>query len=80
MRSIPLPSEFAVWRFGISLALFGDAGTTWFRGDRLSFRSFSSGYGAGADFLLPYSYVVRLEYAYNNFFHGQFILNLRGAV
>ena len=26
-----LPDEFTVWQFGISLALFADAGTTWFR-------------------------------------------------
>lgn len=77
---LPLPDQFTVWRFGISLALFTDAGVTWFRGDKIQLRSFASGYGAGIVFLLPYSYVVRTEYAYNEYFKGQFILNLRGPI
>jgi outer membrane protein assembly factor BamA len=80
VTALPLPPEFSVWRFGVSAALFGDAGVVWFRGDRLQLRSFASGYGAGLVFLLPYSYVVRLEYALNEYRRGQFIFNLRGAI
>ncbi|MCK5573107.1 MAG: BamA/TamA family outer membrane protein [Bacteroidetes bacterium] len=77
---IPLPPEFAYWRFGIGLALFGDTGTTWFRGEKLTWRFLYSGFGGGLDFLLPYSLVVRLQYAWNNHFQGQFILDLRKPV
>jgi outer membrane protein assembly factor BamA len=74
---IPLPEEFTVWRFGIALALFADAGTIWYRGDTVSLDSFYSGYGAGINFLLPYSFVVRTEYAWNEHAQGQFIVDFR---
>ena len=72
-----LPDEFTIWQFGISLALFADAGTTWFRGDPLNLNSFLSGYGGGIRFLLPYGIVARTEYALNNYGKGQFILVFR---
>lgn len=80
IQSLPLPPEFTVWRFGISLAIFADAGTTWYRGEKLTFNSFHSGYGGGIHFLLPYGYVVRTEYAWNDYRHGQFVLDLRGSL
>jgi hypothetical protein len=73
----PLPPEFSVWRIGLSAVLFGDAGTTWFRGDDVLPGSFLSGYGAGIDILLPYSSVIRLAYAMNREGKGEFILHLR---
>ena len=73
LKNSMLPDEFSVWRFGISLILFADAGTTWYRGQRVSPESIMSGYGGGVDFLLPYGSVVRLDYAWNNFGKGQFI-------
>ena len=75
--AIPLPPEFSIWRFGISLALFGDTGVTWFRGDPLQLTDFSSGYGGGIHFLLPYSAVIRTEYAWNELSQGQFILGIK---
>jgi opacity protein-like surface antigen len=75
-----MPSQFSVWRFGISLALFTDTGTTWFRGDKLTPESFATGYGAGIHFLLPYSVVLRTEYAWNELGHGQFIIDIRGNI
>lgn len=77
---IPLPPEFAYWRFGIGLALFGDTGTTWFRGEKLTWSSLYSGYGGGVDVLLPYGLIVRLAYAWNDIRQGQFILDLRKPV
>jgi len=77
--AIPLPPEFSVWRFGIGLALFGDTGVTWFRGEGIQWTDFSSGYGAGIHFLLPYSIVLRTEYAWNELFEGQFILDLKAS-
>jgi outer membrane protein assembly factor BamA len=72
-----LPDEFTVWQFGISLALFADAGTTWFRHEPLTMDGVLSGYGAGIRFLLPYGVVARTEYAINNQRRGEFILDFR---
>ncbi len=80
IQSLPLPPEFTVWRFGISLAIFADAGTTWYRGEKLTFNSFHSGYGGGIHFLLPYGYVVRVEYAWNDYRQGQVVFDLRGSL
>ncbi len=77
--AIDIPQEFAVWRFGISLEVFADAGTTWFRGEKLSFDRFASGYGGGIVFLLPYDVVMRTEYAWNKLGRGQFIFDLRSS-
>jgi outer membrane protein assembly factor BamA len=78
--AIAIPREFSVWRFGVGLALFADAGTVWFRKQPISFNSFVSGYGGGIHFLLPYSAIMRLEYAWNNFGKGQFILDFRTSI
>ena len=80
IESLPIPPEFTVWRFGISLAIFADAGTTWFRGEKLTFNSFHSGYGGGVHFLLPYGYIVRVEYAWNDYRHGELVFDLRGSL
>ena len=78
--AVSIPSEFSVWRFGISLVLFTDTGTTWYRGDRLQFSSLATGYGAGVHFLLPYSVILRTEYAWNLYGTGQFIIDIRGNI
>jgi len=71
-----LPAEFEIWRFAISLAAFADAGAVWFRGEQLALNRFARGYGVGIHFLLPYSTVLRLEYAWNEVRRGQFIFDL----
>lgn len=76
-EAISLPQEFSIWRWGISLELFADAGTTWFRGEPFALNKFKSGYGGGIVFLLPYDYVVRTEYAWNDRGRGQFIFGIR---
>ncbi len=76
---ISLPEEFTVWRLGVGLSIFGDTGVTWFRGDPVQWTDFSSGYGAGINFLLPYGMVVRTEYAWNELGKGQFILGLKSS-
>jgi len=78
--AVSIPSEFSVWRFGISLVLFTDTGTTWYRGDRLQVASLATGYGAGVHFLLPYSVILRTEYAWNLYGTGQFIIDIRGNI
>jgi outer membrane protein assembly factor BamA len=80
VTSLPLPREFAVWRFGAALALFSDAGAAWFRHDKLSLPLFGLGYGGGLDFLLPYSFILRTEYAWNDHGKGEFIIDLRTSI
>jgi outer membrane protein assembly factor BamA len=75
--ALHFPPEFAVWRFGVALAAFTDNGAAWYRHDRVTPGDFASGYGAGIHFLLPYSYVLRTEYAWNKYGQGQFIIDLR---
>ena len=70
------PPAFSVWRFGFVATVFGDAGTAWFRGQPFVLNAFSKGYGVGMDFLLPYSAVVRVDYAWNEVRRGEFILDL----
>jgi len=76
---LDIPEEFTYWRIGAALCLFGDTGTTWFRGHNVGLADLSSGFGGGLDLVLPYSFVVRLQYAWNDTLRGQFILDLRWA-
>lgn len=68
--------EFSLLRYGINLALFGDMGTTWFRDERVHQLKPVKGFGAGVHLLLPYSGVLRLEYAWNEALDGEFIIDL----
>jgi outer membrane protein assembly factor BamA len=71
-----LAPEFSVLRYGVNLALFGDLGTTWFRHDALRELRPVKGFGAGVHLLLPYSTVLRFEYAFNESMDGEFIFDL----
>lgn len=70
-----LPPEFSVWRYGLYAGFFADAGTLWYRGAPFSNLPWYTGYGAGLQFLLPYSLIVRTEYAFNQKGQGQFVLD-----
>jgi outer membrane protein assembly factor BamA len=75
-----LPAEFGLWRFGVVAAAFADAGSVWFRGEPLAIDRFLRGYGIGLHFLLPYSFVLRTEYAWNELRHAEFILDVGAAL
>ena len=60
----------------IAAAVFADVGTIRFRGTPLALNDVLKGYGAGLHFLLPYSFVLRAEYALNEVRDGEFILDL----
>lgn len=75
---IPLPA-LRIWRFGINLAMFADAGKVWFRPENLNLDRLVKGYGAGLHFSLPYGIIVRSEYAWNEEQVGQFIVDLKAA-
>jgi outer membrane protein assembly factor BamA len=72
---IPVP-EFSVLRYGLYLGIFADGGKVWYRDDPFPGKNWRSGYGAGLHFLLPYSLVLRTEYAYDNLGRGQFFIDL----
>lgn len=67
LEEIPF-DEFKDFRFATNFALFANSSTTWWNNDNLSKLPFYSGYGFGFHFLLPYSIVFKLEYAFGN--HG----------
>lgn len=71
-----LPPEFSVLKFGVVAAAFGDAGTVWFRREPFAMNSFVKGYGFGIHFLLPYSWVLRTDFAWNEYRRSEFILDL----
>lgn len=75
ISELPLPPQFSVLRFGMYGGIFADAGKTWFRAEGMDGRTWYSGYGLGLHFLLPYSLVVRTEYAINHMGTGQFVLD-----
>ena len=75
-----LPREFGVWRFALTAAAFADAGTTWFRPGTFAVRDLAKGYGLGLHMLLPYSAVLRVEYAWNEARRGQFIFDVGSAL
>ena len=71
-----LPAEFSILKFGVVAAAFADAGTVWFRHQPFAVNNFAKGYGVGIHFILPYSWILRTEYALNETHHGEFILDL----
>ena len=74
-----VPPEFSVWRYGLYAGLFADAGTTWYRTESFANVLWYAGYGAGLHFLLPYSFVLRTEYAFNQQGRGEFILGFHAS-
>jgi len=71
---IPIP-QFSVLRYGLSAGIFADAGKIWYRSESFSSKPWLAGVGAGLHFLLPYSVVIRTEYAWNGKRRGQFVLD-----
>ena len=62
--------------FGISGALFYDAGATWDQGETLHQEDFLKGFGAGLHIHLPYVHVLRFEYAFNAAGDSEFIFDM----
>ena len=75
---IPVP-EFSVLRYGLYAGVFADGGKVWYRTQSFPGNDWRSGYGAGLHFLLPYSLVVRTEYALNNLGRGQVFIDLEAS-
>ena len=68
--------QFATWRLGLYATVFFDAGTIWNRLGHPGWEHMRSGYGGGLNFLLPYSVVIRLDRAWNEYGRGEWIFDL----
>ena len=64
------------FRFGVNGALFVDTGALWSQDEKLTKDDFISGWGAGLHVFLPYQIILRLEYAFNEDWDGQLIVDL----
>ncbi len=60
-------------KFGISLGLFVDTGSVWFQGENLKSLKFTSGFGFGIHFHVPYINLLRVEMAFDEKYNSQFI-------
>lgn len=71
-----IPHELLSYRIALYFQVFADAGTTRFKGQKLSIGNFRSGYGAGLTFLvLPYN-LARLEFAFDEYKNMEWIFDL----
>ncbi len=69
-----IPQKLTSARIGVHLSAFGDSGSTFGRGDALALNKFDSGWGFGLIILfLPYN-AFRLEYAFDEYRNGEFLL------
>jgi len=69
-------SELSDLRFGMGFGLFADTGLIWFQDAPMRAEDLISGYGGGLHFLLPYNTVLRLECAFNESGHLQWIADV----
>jgi outer membrane protein assembly factor BamA len=68
--------QFSVLRYGLNVGAFADAGTIWYRDQSFFRQRWYVGYGAGLHFLLPYSLVLRTEYARNTEGRGEILVDV----
>jgi outer membrane protein assembly factor BamA len=74
-----LPRELLSYRVALYTEVFGDAGTTKFKGQSISINDIRSGYGGGFTLLiLPYN-VVRFEVGLDEYRNAEFILNVSAS-
>lgn len=70
-----IPQSLTSYRIKIYGSLFSDFGTSYNWGDKFSLKKFNTGYGAGLTImLLPYN-ALRIEYAFNEQWKGEFIVD-----
>lgn len=71
-----LPKSLLSYRVGFIWQLFIDTGVTRFHGEPLTLRNFETGYGTGFSILLLPYFTMRVEYAVNEKFKGQWIFDI----
>jgi len=71
-----LPNSLLSYRVGLVWELFTDTGTTRLHGEPFALNQFSTGYGTGVSLLLLPYFTMRVEYAVNEQFKGQWIFDV----
>lgn len=71
-----LPNSLLSYRVGLVWELFVDTGNTRLNGEPLALNQFSTGYGTGVSILLLPYFSMRIEYAVNEQFEGQWIFDI----
>lgn len=71
-----LPNSLLSYRVGLVWGFFVDSGTTRLNGEPLALNKFSTGYGTGVSILLLPYFTMRIEYAVNEQFVGQWIFDV----
>jgi outer membrane protein assembly factor BamA len=74
-----LPNSLLSYRVGLVWELFVDTGTTRLNGEPLALNQFSTGYGTGVSILLLPYFTMRIEYAVNEQFEGQWIFDINAS-
>lgn len=74
-----LPNSLLSYRVGLVWELFADTGTTRLNGEPYTFKQLSTGYGTGISLLLLPYFIMRIEYAVNEQFTGQWIFDLSAS-
>ena len=74
-----LISYFQQMKYSIYFTLFRDAGAVWYQDENLQSKHWQSGMGMGINFILPYSNILRLEYAFDESGQGEYILDVNAA-
>ncbi len=74
---VPLiPDELLSYRIALYAQLFADTGTSQINGKPVSIRDLNTGFGIGLTFLvLPYN-LLRIEYAFDEFFNPEIIIDV----
>ena len=78
---IPAEAWYAAYlqnmKFGVYFTLFRDTGQVWRRGESFRINRLQTGSGLGLNFILPYSNILRLEYAFNEANQPEFIFDVK---
>ncbi|MDD5361493.1 MAG: POTRA domain-containing protein [Ignavibacteria bacterium] len=78
LRKLPLFRALS-YRYGMYATIFFDVGGVWGRKERIFDSQFKNGYGVGLNFLLPFDFVGRTDFAIrktNSTYKGQIIFSL----
>lgn len=81
VKKLPIVKDIS-YRLGLYFTLFCDVGGTWNKYDRIGDTRFINGYGAGLNFILPFGFIGRTDWAFrhqNDYFKGQLIVSLSSS-
>ncbi len=76
-EGIPMLSTFSRdLKFGLSAGIFVDSGIAWQKSSEFSLKNHFTGFGVGLHIHFPYINVLRLDYAWNDQGHREFIVDI----